>query len=364
VCTSIAASLTCARRPLLVVGNGARRAARELRILAERLAVPVATTPHAKGVFPESHPLHLGGIGLGGHPSACEYLAARPDVVVIVGSRLGELTTNGWTQLVEGTDATFQIDREPLTIGRNQAVTFGVVADAALALRAILDALPDDPQPLPELRPLRRVFEESLDEDSVPLHPAQAVLLLQQAFPEATFTADMGEHCAFALHYLVIDDPDRFRAMVGLGSMGSGIGCAIGMHSADRCRPVVCICGDGGLAMHIGELLTCVENRLDVVFAVFNDGRWNMVHHGMRAQFGRLPAALPSRVADFAHVAQALGATGVRVERARDLEPDRLRSVARRGGPVVLDIRIDADVSLGAAARASALRRSATRGAP
>ena len=132
-CAELAMRLAFARRPLIVAGNGARAAARELSELARRLSIPVVTTPHAKGIFPESDPLHLGLIGLGGHSSAVSYLTSRPDVVCIVGSRLGNLPTDGWALPLSGTEATIQIDREPLLIGRNYPVTLGIVSDAALA---------------------------------------------------------------------------------------------------------------------------------------------------------------------------------------------------------------------------------------
>src|SRR5262249_61433548 len=89
------------------------------------------------------------------------------------------------------------------------------------------------------------------------LDPATVFARLQDAFPDATWAVDQGDHCAYALHYLTIDHPERFRTMVGLASMGSGIGVAIGMRQADPSRRVVGVCGDGGFAMHAGEILAC-----------------------------------------------------------------------------------------------------------
>jgi acetolactate synthase-1/2/3 large subunit len=85
------------------------------------------------------------------------------------------------------------------------------------------------------------------------------------------------------------------------------------MHApGDR---VVCICGDGGFLMHGGEILTCVENAINLVLVIFNDGRLNMVHHGFQAVFGRRPQALPSAVADIAGVARSFGAKGIIIEK-------------------------------------------------
>ena len=361
-CAEAAARLRRAKRPLLVLGNGARAAARELVALAERLACPVVTTPHAKGVFPESHPLHLGGIGLGGHPSATRYLAAEPDVVCIIGSRLNDYSTNGWSLPLCGTEATFQVDREPWLVGRNYPVTVGIIGDARMAVRAMLRAVAIGAVIDPRAGGIERVPPKPRGAPCAGLDPATVFAGLQAAFPDATWAVDQGEHCAYAIHYLTVDHPDRFRTMVGLASMGSGIGAAIGMRHADPDRPVVAVCGDGCFAMHAGEILTCVEHGIDVVFAIINDGRWNMVHHGFHKVFGRLPGGLPQHVADLAGVARDFGAVGVRIDSPDQLQPQRLRAVVQRGRPVVLDVRIDPGLALSVDSRSAALRELAAAG--
>jgi acetolactate synthase-1/2/3 large subunit len=356
-CAEAAIRLRRAKRPLLVIGNGARGAHAEILELATRLACPVVTTPHAKGVFPESHPLHLGGIGLGGHPSATKYLAASPDVVCIIGSRLNDYTTNGWSLPLNGTDATFQIDREARLVGRNYAVTLGILGDAALAVRAMLRALPKTSVIRAAVGGIERVSGRPRSVGTGDkLDPYTVFAKLQAAYPDATWAVDQGEHCAYAIHYLTVDRPDRFRTMVGMASMGSGIGIAIGMRQADPSRTVVGVCGDGGFAMHAGEILTCVENDIDLVLAVINDGRWNMVHHGFRKVFGRLPVGLPEHVADLAGVANNFGAIGVRIDAPEQLHPERLRVLRETRRPVVLDIRMDPSLALSADSRSAALQ--------
>jgi acetolactate synthase-1/2/3 large subunit len=365
LCREIAERLRRAKRPLLIAGNGARDAAVELRQLAEWAACPVTTTPHAKGVFPERHPLHLGGLGFGGHPSVSAYLAAGPDVVCIVGSRLGDFATGGWTLPLAGSDATFQIDREPWLIGRNYPVTVGIVADARAALQAMLAGAAEasnEPPPLREVTGIRRIAEDTAVSDDMPLKPARVFAALQKAFPKAFWACDQGEHCAYAIHYLQIDEPNQFRSMVGFVSMGTGIGLAIGARTALRDRTVIGVCGDGGFAMHAGEVLTCVENGIDILLVVINDGRWNMVHHGFNAVYERMPKDMPSRVADLAGVAREFGAVGVRIERPEDLDCDRLRALARLGRPVVLDVRIDSTLALSVESRSASFKELVTGG--
>jgi acetolactate synthase-1/2/3 large subunit len=363
-CRVTAMALSRARRPLLVVGNGARGAARELRLLAERLAIPVVTTPHAKGIFPESHVLSLGGIGLGADPAATDYLRSEPDVVLICGSRLGDYATNGWSTPLTGSQETIQIDREALLIGRNYPVTLGLVGDVREALTSVLAMLPCDVRNLDRAPYAVRTARVPEPRPGGRLAPARVLSALQAAFPEAMWTVDQGEHCAYAIHHLRIEEPDRFRTMVGLASMGSGIGIGIGAaHALRGRRRVIALCGDGCFAMHPGEVLTCVEHGIDVVFVVFNDGRWNMVHHGFKAVYGRMPERLPAQVADIAGVAASFGAASMRVETEEDLGVERLRAAATPGRPVLFDIRFDPSVGLSVASRSAALRQLKAGGA-
>jgi acetolactate synthase-1/2/3 large subunit len=209
---------------------------------------------------------------------------------------------------------------------------------------------------------IRRLHPELRESNEIPLKPARVLSALQSAFPDAFFACDIGEHCAYALHYLTIDRPDQFRAMVGLASMGSGLGVAIGARHAQRDQRVVGICGDGGFVMYAGEVLTCVEQGIDVVLVVLNDGRYNMIHHGFRTVFGRSPSGLPARTADLAGVASELGAIGVAIRTPDELEPVRLRALADKGRPLVLDVRIDPEMTLSAQSRSSSLRRVAFGG--
>jgi acetolactate synthase-1/2/3 large subunit len=362
-CALAARALSDARRPCLILGNGARASHLAARTLAERLALPVAVTGHAKGVFPETHDLYLGLIGAGQHPSVAEYLADPPDVVCVIGSRLGDIATNGWTLPLRGTHATIQIDHDPQLLGRNVPLTMGIVGDAGLAIDAILAALPRDVA-VPVRKPprCRSVRAELSTSDAVPLKPQRVLAALSRAFPDAVFCSDIGEHLNMALHYLRVDSPDRFHAMTGLGSMGSGIGSAIGFKNAMPERTVVAICGDGGFAMHAGEILTCVERGIGVIFAVFNDGRWNMIHHGFSTVYGRTPPAMASRFANLADVASGFGARGLIIKHPDDLISRHLADLATSRQPTVLDIRIDPSESLTADSRAAAIRHFVSEG--
>jgi acetolactate synthase-1/2/3 large subunit len=352
----LAREMSRAKRPLLILGCGARGAMAQTVAFAERLALPVVVTGHGKGAFPERHPQYLGIIGIGQHPSVDEYLLEPPDVTLVVGAGLDDLATNGWSLPLIGTRTSFQIDRRPSALGRGLCSSNLIVGDAATVLDSALRQLPSDVA-RPQRRGPRvaRLRPETAVSDAVPLKPARVLSALAKAFPDATWCSDIGEHLAYALHYVEVDSPDKFHNFLGFGSMGSGVGAAIGMQLAWRDRQVVCVCGDGGFSMMLGELLTCVEQRLGVVFAVMNDGMWNMVEHGFRTVYGATPGGFVHALADFDAVGAAVGAVGVRVTTAADLDPDLLRAWTRAGLPVVLDVRIDATEALSPGTRAASI---------
>jgi thiamine pyrophosphate-dependent acetolactate synthase large subunit-like protein len=137
--------------------------------------------------------------------------------------------------------------------------------------------------------------------------------------------------------------------------MGSGFGAAIGIKHVRRDAHVVVFVGDGGFHMHCGDLLTCVEQRLGIVFAVFNDGCWNMVDHGFRAVFRRKPSEFASRVTNIAEIARGYGADAHVIDQPSLLDPAHLKSLAREGVPLVLDVRIDPSEALSPLSRAADL---------
>jgi thiamine pyrophosphate-dependent acetolactate synthase large subunit-like protein len=135
--------------------------------------------------------------------------------------------------------------------------------------------------------------------------------------------------------------------------MGSGIASAIGLALGDCSRRVICICGDGGMQMAGMEALVAVRERLPIVFAVFNDARYNMVYHGYKQVFGR-EAPWESPWVDFTSWAAALGMPGARIDSPGQIDADLIDRLCDRG-PAVLDIRIDRDVQMTGGGRNEAL---------
>jgi acetolactate synthase-1/2/3 large subunit len=355
----LAGVLRDAQRPLILAGNGARGhdTAPLLCAVAERFACPVATTPKGKGAFPERHPLALGVLGLGGHRSTQLYLESGVDVVVAIGTSLGDMATDGFSPLLQAPRALVHIDIEGRQIGKSYTPSHAIVARASHVLRGLLERGGGDPAPRPTLRALaggveRQVLPSSMRFDRMASH--DAVRELQAVLPADTvYTIDSGEHFLFAAHYLEINLPDTFVAMTGLGSMGQSLGTAIGTQLAFPGRRVAAICGDGCFAMNAFEIATAVAERLPIRVFVFNDERLGMVENGHTAVYGRTPA-YPTTPLDVCTVARGLGATALRVQR-----PGQLTAIAdvlaRDPGPVVVEVCIDPEIKLPKRDRVSAM---------
>ncbi len=346
----LAQLLTGASRPLLLAGSGVRGngAPARLRAVAERLDCPVATTPKAKGVFPEDHPLSLGVLGLGGHRSARSYLDAGVDVVLAIGTSLGDMSTDGFAPQLQASRALVHVDIDARQIGKSYSPTHAIVASAASLLGGLAEQLGEAPTPRRRIARgttglERQVLQASQKRDRIAMH--DAVVDIQSMLPADTiYTIDSGEHFVAATHHLRIIHPDAFIAMTGLGSMGQSIGAAIGASLAKPGRSVAAICGDGCFAMNAFEIATAVAERIPIRVFVFNDERLGMVEQGHKTVYGRRPS-YPTAPLDVCSVARGLGAETLRAGTRGELR-DAAKLLREAAGPVVIDVRIDHEILL------------------
>lgn len=349
-------------RPLLVAGSGMRqgRGPEALLAFAEAYQIPVVTTPKAKGVFPETHPLSLGVYGIGGHPSAQAYVARGIDALFAVGTSLGDLATDGFSAALKPRHSLVHVDLDPGVIGRSYPADLGVVGCAAAFMRAMLARRPPAPRAVRRFG-VRTHTDPTVDVDATaPIKSSRAVVELQAAMPKGTrFVIDSGEHFLFAAHYLRLERPDQFIAMTGLGAMGSSLGVAMGSMLAQPHRPVAVIIGDGGFSMVGLELMDAVAWGTPLVVMIMNDARLGMCELGHDIVYGRVPSFdVPGL--DMLALTASLGAEGHVIEHATQIEAlaDRLRAPTR---PIVLDVRVDRDEKLPKRDRIGALGQDSSK---
>jgi acetolactate synthase-1/2/3 large subunit len=355
----IAARLHRAERPLLVLGAGCRDREPAVEGLVRALGIPFVTTPQAKGLVSEAHPLSLRTAGMSASWWARRYCQGNPDVALVLGSDLDDTSTAG-TPPVGPRGEVLHVDRDASVFARNFRTTVSAVADVGDFARALARRVTRHPRGGALARAAKQAspFDEPAfaQDGGAPVRPHRVIADLERAAgPQARFVTDIGEHMLFALHYLTARRADRFTIHLGLGSMGSGIASAVGLALGDPSRRVVCVCGDGGMQMAGMELLVALQHRLPLVYAVFNDARYNMVYHGYRLTHDR-EAAWSTPPIDFVAWARALGAPGRRIDRPGEITRALLDELTA-DGPAVLDIRHDPDVRIRGDGRIEALRQ-------
>jgi acetolactate synthase-1/2/3 large subunit len=332
----------------LWVGFGARKASALVRRLAERTGAAVLCSPRGKGIFPEDHPQFVGVTGLGGHASAIAFMnEVRPRRMLVLGTRLGE-PTSFWSPLMVPADGFIHVDVDPEVPGvaYPAAPTLAVRADVGPFLAALLDSLDDQ---LPERAPAAVRFPrpERLElgpNEAGAVRPEALMVAIQAVVVErhdAVVLAESGNSFTWASHCLRFNEAGRYRVSTGVGSMGHAgagvVGAAVVGAAEGRGRKAVAILGDGAMLMN-NEINTAVKFGLPAVWIVLNDARYNMCEQGMAALGLSADASIPE--VDFALLARALGAEGLRVERELELVPALERAMAA-SGPFVLDVRID-----------------------
>ncbi len=344
--------LAASARPMILAGTGISmsNANRELVNLAESLGSAVATTPKAKGCFPEDHPLSLGVLGLGGNPSASRFLIEEADLLLAVGTSLGQIETLDFHPRFEKLQL-LHADIDPEEIGKNFPVEVGLVGDAQVILRELSVALHylDSPGPKPTRlaaletfgkRVPRTIDAHLADSDAVPILPQRAIVELRRILPrDAVVFWDSGNHNLWGVHYFAAYEPRTFTFSPNFGAMGYGVAACIGAKLALPERVVVSVCGDGGFLMNGTEVSVAAEYGLHVIWVVLDNHALGMVHQGDRANLGRASGGL-IRTADIAGMARGLGAHATRVRDAASLR-DRMREALDRPGPSVVVVDID-----------------------
>ena len=354
--SSVAAAanaLAAAERPAIVAGGGviASEAWAELVELAEKRSIPVATSLNGKGAIAASHPLSVGVCGLYSRSSANRVVGSA-DLVLFVGSQTGGQVTNSWTVPAIGTPV-IQIDVEPQELGRNYPGTLGLLGDAKVTLRRLIDALrPGAPaeQWLSETRMAVEEYRSSAAgpraSDAVPLRPERVIAEMESALPDDTLlVSDTGHSGIWTGAMMDLDRSGRTYVRAA-GSLGWGLPAAIGAKCAVPDRPVVCFTGDGGFWYHFGELETAARYGIDTVTVVNNNSSMNQETKGIEMAYDGDPPGyelMTFNDVDFARLAEDLGCFGVRVERPDQIRP-ALEAALACGRPAVVDVVTDRTV--------------------
>ncbi|GGW20499.1 acetolactate synthase [Streptomyces capoamus] len=331
--TAVAADLLSrAARPAIVAGGGVVRAdaSGKLLQLAETLRAPVVTTFGGKGAFPWNHPLSLQSWLEDRHTT--DFLEDA-DVLLVVGSGLGELSSNYHTFRPRG--RVIQIEADLGKLESNHPA-LGIHADARLALQALLETVSprtDDSAPERVRELLARVSERIAAQE---LALEQDVLAsVRRALPaDSPSFWDMTILAYWAWSAFDAQGPNTMHSAQGAGGLGYGFPAALGAAAADPTRPVLAVSGDGGALYSIAELATAKQYDLNVTWLIVDDGGYGILREYMTDAFGR-PTATELHRPDFVALAESFGVPGVRTT-PETLEQDLAKALATPGPSVVL----------------------------
>ena len=336
--------IAAARRPLVLAGRGAIPARDALVKLAERIGAPLATTLKAKNLF-RGEPYDLGVFGTLSTPEAGEEIA-RADLIIAFGAGLNRFTAARGGYL-EG-KRVIQINDDATRIARLAPADAGLVADPGLAAEAIMRWL--DEADIPSSR-----ATDDIDENAVPgAHPVErlspapgavdltaALMRLETAVPEdRVFVTDGGRFMGAAWTRIDVTGPENFLLTVNVGAIGLGMGHAIGAAVARPDQPTLLVTGDGGfMTGGLNELATAVREGLDLIIIVCNDNAYG-AEYVQFADRQMDPALSLFDWPSLAMVAEAMGATGVRVASDAELE-SAAAAIAGRSGPILIELMLD-----------------------
>jgi thiamine pyrophosphate-dependent acetolactate synthase large subunit-like protein/nitrite reductase/ring-hydroxylating ferredoxin subunit len=336
------ALIQASRRPVLIVGQGARQAADKVQELAERLRAPVLTTFKAKGLIPDTHPLGAGVLGRSGTPVA-SWLMNEADLLIVIGASFANHTgIAAYKKIV-------QIDDSPPAIGRFDPVTAGVVGDAELTLAALLDGLgethaEDQRDAVAARWAIWRAEKarRAADDRGRGVSAAAVFDALSRHLPhDAIVTVDVGNHAYSLGRYL--ESQGQPVLMSGyLGSIGFGYPAALGASAAAPGRPIVAVTGDGGFGQYAAELTTAVKYGIAVKHVLLDNHSLGKIgKEQLAADFPVWHTSLHNP--DWAAYARLCGAVGIKVD-CRDQLDHAMTELFAAQGPATLHVEQDAEL--------------------
>ncbi len=332
-----------AKRPVLYVGGGVviSGACEQVRELAKKCQIPVTTTLMALGVFPSDDELSLGMLGMHGTGYA-NHAIMEADLIIAVGARFDDRVT-GRLDTFAPYAKVIHIDIDPSSISKNIPVDLAIVGDAKEVLEELIKIVekPDTQAWLEQIKKWKEKFPLTYKDDPNVIKPQYVVQKLSELTDgQAIITTEVGQNQMWAAQYYNYRYPRQFISSGGLGTMGFGLPAAIGAKVGRPDKLVVDIAGDGSIQMNIQELITAVENNIDIKIVILNNNYLGMVRQWQELFYRRRYSATPIKSPDFVKLAQAYGARGMRITEKKDVVP-AIKEAINTDGVVLLDFVVE-----------------------
>ena len=333
-----------AKRPMIFVGGGAiaADASEELLEFAEKINAPVCDTLMGKGAFSGEHPLYAGMLGMHGTKYA-NFGVTHCDLLIAIGTRFSDRVFGNAAKFAQNAKV-LQIDVDPAEIDKNIRTTASVIGDVKEVLKRLNPMIGqyDHKEWVEHIEELKLKFPLKYNLDGL-TGPYVVEEIYRVTKGDAIITTEVGQHQMWAAQYYKYSKPRQLLTSGGLGTMGYGLGAALGAKTARPDKTVINIAGDGCFRMNMNELATASRYNIPVIEVVINNHVLGMVRQWQTLFYGgRYSATVLNDKVDFVKVAEALGCKGIRVTKKEEVGPALEEAIAY-GGPVLLDCQIDCD---------------------
>ena len=332
------------KRPFVLVGGGAviSDAAKELKEFVDKVHAPVGDSLMGKGAFDGRDERYTGMTGM--HGTKCSNLGiTKCDLLIAIGIRFSDRVVGNANRFAKNAKI-LQIDIDPAEINKNIMVDCSIQGDVREVLRRLNPLIEDHNHDewLQEIHEMKEKYPLKYDHGQL-TGPAVVEEIYKVTEGDAIIVTDVGQHQMWAAQYYKYKKPHTLLTSGGLGTMGYGLGAAIGAKMGRPEKTVINIAGDGCFRMNMNELATAARYNIPIIEVVINNHVLGMVRQWQTLFYDeRYSATVLNDGVDFVKVAEALGAAGIRVSALAELRPALEKAIAM-GRPVLIDCQIDQD---------------------
>ena len=333
-----------AKKPYIFVGGGAilSGASEELYTFAKKVDAPVTDSLMGKGAFPGTDPLYTGMLGMHGTKTS-NYGVSECDLLIVIGARFSDRVTGNAQKFAQNAKI-IQIDVDVAEMNKNVMISAGVVGDIKVVLDRLNERLEqqDHAEWVTKIQEYKEKYPLVYHKD-VLSGPFVVEEIFRQTKGEAIISTEVGQHQMWAAQFYKYTKPRTFLTSGGLGTMGYGLGAALGAKSGREDKVVVNIAGDGCFRMNMNEIATAVRHNIPVIQVVINNHVLGMVRQWQNLFYGqRYSATVLNDAVDFVKLAEAMGAEGIRATTQEEFK-SAFEKAMNLGRPVVIDCQIDSD---------------------
>ena len=333
-----------AKKPYIFVGGGAilSGASEELYTFAKKVDAPVTDSLMGKGAFPGTDPLYTGMLGMHGTKTS-NYGVSECDLRIVIGARFSDRVTGNAQKFAQNAKI-IQIDVDVAEMNKNVMISAGVVGDIKVVLDRLNERLEqqDHAEWVTKIQEYKEKYPLVYHKD-VLSGPFVVEEIYRQTKGEAIISTEVGQHQMWAAQFYKYTKPRTFLTSGGLGTMGYGLGAALGAKSGREDKVVVNIAGDGCFRMNMNEIATAVRHNIPVIQVVINNHVLGMVRQWQNLFYGqRYSATVLNDAVDFVKLAEAMGAEGIRATTQEEFK-SAFEKAMNLGRPVVIDCQIDSD---------------------